>query len=109
MINMEQRVITQIKVYYLVMNSMTERTESANIALMSDDKEKLINYYTNNLEYYQDGNWSKSFKKGSFLEWYNPLWNLEENNPSIFGHGLKSDWVDESHYFNNLKNKFLFI
>lgn len=107
---MEQRVMTQVKVYYLIMNRMTERTESGNIVIMSDDLDRLIRYYTDNLvEPYKDGNWSKFFKKDSPLEWYNPLSNLVENQTNHYGQGLKSEWIDEPHYYSTLKNKYLFV
>lgn len=107
---MEQRVITQVKIYYLVMNPMTDRTESSKIVLMSESIDRLINYYADNfVEYYKDDNWSKSFRKGSPLEWYNPLSSLRENETNHWGHGLKSEWIDESAYFNEIKNKYLFI
>ncbi len=107
---MEQRVITQVKIYYLVMNPMTDRTEASKIVVMSEDRDRLIRYYTDNLvPYYNDGNWSKTFRKDTPLEWYNPLGSLEENKVNHWGHGLKSEWVDESAYFNEVKNKYFFV
>lgn len=105
---METRTINQIKVYYLVMNPMTDRTESSRIAVMSENKERLVKYYVDNIiEVYDDGHYRKSFKKGSPLEWYNPI--RLDGVLSPWGHGLKEEWIDEEEYINGIKSKYYFV
>jgi hypothetical protein len=105
---MEIRTINQIKIYYLVMNPMTDRTEASKIVVMSDDKQRLINYYTDNMVApYIDGNWHKGFRKDSPLEWYNPI--PLDGTLNHWGQGLKEEWVDEYEYLNGLKSKYFFI
>ena len=37
---METRIVEQVKVYYLIMNPMTDRAESGRIAMMSTERDK---------------------------------------------------------------------
>ena len=103
----ETRTIEQVLVWRLVLNPMRSNTEAAAIVAWSDDKEKLLNWYSSQMvEPYSDNgspsfechgdshNWHKVFAKGSVLEWYNPM-NQLDGPPNHYGHGLHSDWVDE--------------
>lgn len=104
---METRTIMQAKIHYLVMNQVTDRAESGKIAAMSIDKEKLIQFYQNErVDIYNDGNFSKVFKKDGPLEWFNPLWTLD--GVDTFGHGVYSDWVDMEN-IHTLQTKYFFI
>ena len=104
---MEIRTINQIKIHYLVMNPMADRTEASQIVVMSDDKQRLINYYTDNMvEPYDDGRFRKVFRKNTPLEWYNPI--TLDGYLDHWGHGMKSEWVDEMN-FPDVKNKYFFI
>jgi hypothetical protein len=104
---MEKRTIEQIKIYYLVMNPVTDRAESGRIAMVSYDKDKLIATYQSEIvEVYSDDRFRKSFRQGGPLEWYNTLWNMD--GPDHFGHGLHTEWVDSDN-LETLKGKYHFI
>lgn len=104
---METRVVEQVKVYYLIMNPMTDRAESGRIAMMSTEKDRLISHYKNELvSPYNDDRFRKVFKKSGPLEWFNPVLTME--GVDTFGHGLAEDWVDVEN-LQTLKNKYYFI
>ncbi len=100
-------MVEMVKIYYLVMNPVTDRAETGRITAASFYKESLINFYNNEFtEPYDDDRFRKVFKKGGPLEWFNPLWTLE--NLDSFGHGLKEDWVD-TQSINSIKNQYYFV
>ena len=104
---METRTVTEGKIFYLVMNPVTDRAETGRITVMSDSKERLIQYYKDqSVPTYDDGNFRKVFRQGGPLEWYNPIWTFE--GVDTFGHGLKEEWVQLSS-LDTLKYKYLFI
>jgi hypothetical protein len=104
---MEKRTIEQTKIYYLVMNPVTDRAESGRIAMMSYDRDKLIStYQSERVEVYSDDRFRKSFRQGGPLEWFNPLYSMEGSD--TFGHGLQIDWVD-SENVETIIRKYHFI
>ena len=88
---------TEVLVYKLILNPMTDRAESRSLVAVSTDYEKLVQWYSSQkaTEPYRDGQWYKVFKQGSPLEWFNPVFSLELNNLALFGHGIADEWVDE--------------
>jgi hypothetical protein len=69
--------------------------------------QKLLDWYNSlKVEQYQNGQFRKSFKKGSPLEWYNPVWTFDGVDP--FGHGLSEDWVDMEN-LPILQSKYYFV
>lgn len=101
----ETRHLTQTKIWVLALNPMRANTETGEIVAWSNDKDKLMNWYKALLvePYIDEGTpsfqchgdsrkWSKTFKKGSILEWFNPMDNAE-GNPNHHRQGLMSDWV----------------
>ncbi len=89
---METRTINQVKLYILTMNPMTGRTEDGQITAISYSKQALIDFYNReSVENYMDRTWSKSFRKGSLLEWFNPLYSFDIGH---YGHGIKGTWMD---------------
>ena len=72
---METRTIEQVKIYKLILNPIRANYEATNIAAVSYDKQHLIDWYESLKvkPYVDEGRWSKSFKKGSPLEWYNTI------------------------------------
>jgi hypothetical protein len=67
---METRTVEQAKVYYLIMNPVTDKAESGRIAMMSTSRENLISAYENEqVAIYDDSNFRKVFKQGGPLEW----------------------------------------
>ncbi len=60
------------------MNPVTDRAESGRITMMSFDKDRLIGKYNEEFtEPYDDDRFRKVFKKNGPLEWFNPLYTLE--------------------------------
>ncbi len=49
------------------------------------DKEKVENYL--------DGQWSKSYRKNSMLEWFNPPYNFEQHIVDV---GTEHDWAENA-------------
>lgn len=71
---METRAQQEVKVYSLHLNPMTANFEKANMVAASFNREDLMKWYEGlKVEPYQDERWHKTFKKGSKLEWYNPI------------------------------------
>jgi hypothetical protein len=104
---METRTVEQVKVYYLIMNPVTDKAESGRIAMMSTSRENLISAYENEqVAIYDDSNFRKVFKQGGPLEWYNPVWTFDGVDP--FGHGLSEDWVDMEN-LPILQSKYYFV
>lgn len=102
----ETRMICQVRIWKLIMNPMTSHAEACEIAAWSDDKDNLIQWYRNQLTepYGEEGmptfdshgnshTWHKQFSKGSPLEWFNPIYILDE--PDHYGHGLVDEWINE--------------
>lgn len=107
---METRTIKQVRIWKLILNDMrSPKIEYTKIAVIGYTAEEVMNYYkSNRCEYWKDGQWGKSFKQGSLLEWFNP-------EDDVFGHigelngwrcGLIDEWVDED-VWNNMQKKCL--
>lgn len=110
---MKKRTITQVLIYKLVLNAMTGRMENAQLVAISTDKNKLIEYYNGELapESYQDGQWAKSFKQSSELEWFNKIEFLDDasfDQCNDYGHGIQEEWVEEA-ALDNIPAHILFI
>lgn len=104
---METRLVEQVKVYFFIMNPVTDKAESGRIAMMSTSRQNLISAYENEqVAIYDDGNFRKVFKQGGPLEWYNPVWTFDGVDP--FGHGLSEDWVDMQN-LPHIKSKYYFV
>lgn len=103
---METRTINQVKLYILTMNPITGRTENGEITAISYSKQALIDFHNReSVENYRDDTWSKSFRKGSLLEWFNPLYSFEID---YYGHGIREEWanVDE---VENIKQRYNWV
>lgn len=104
----ETRLNPQVKVWKLVMNDMRCHTEHAQLVAVSDDKDKLVSWYRDQMAemtYSDPGinqfsggptNWHKTFKKGSLLEWFNAV---DVDQVSLYNHGFLFEWVDEKYYY----------
>ena len=103
---METRQITQVHIYFLLLNSMYDRCEARDIVLVADSKEKIYNYYNNNLlpdeEMFRDDNgYYHSFKSDSLLCNHNPLpFSLGLGEDCYDNLGIMDDWVEESSLYN---------
>ena len=71
----ESRIREQIKIYRLILNPVTANYESTNLLAIAASEEELEEWYKGELaeEKYIDNGYTKSFKKGSPLEMYNPV------------------------------------
>lgn len=96
---MQTREVTQILIFKLILNPMTDRTEAIRVVAISTSREKLLKWYKENkVESYKDDNWYKFFKKGSKLEWFNPMHdeqNGEYYDSGVSQSGIAEEWVNE--------------
>ncbi len=94
-------VVTEIEVFALVLNDMrSAKIEHSQVVAIAYEKEKLIDFYNSNkVETYRDGQWAKSFAKGSPLEWYN---TYSEGNSCR--HGINSAWLKEDSISRHIQN-----
>lgn len=95
---METRTITQVKMYVLVLNPMTGQAEGAEAVAMSDDRQRLVNWYNSQKapeRYNDDERWNKMFIKGGPLEWFNGLSNIDSDVIETFGQGVHETWAEE--------------
>lgn len=96
---METRVrnieIVECRLFILTLNTFG-RAEDSVVAAVSDDYERLRNWYCAQLadEPYLDDQWWKVSKSGSLLEWLNPC-NIELNALDRFGNGIHDEYVPE--------------
>lgn len=103
---METRIITQVKIYKLLLNPMPANFEKINMVAIAYDKQHLIDWYESlKVEPYEDENWHKVFKRGSKLEWYNPI------EYSDYG-GIQEEWTTQEaidNFIANAENSYGFI
>ena len=91
---METRQVTEVKIYKLLLNPMPANYEKVNMVAISYDKQKLIDWYESlKVEPYKDERWSKVFKRGSKLEWSNPI------EYSQYG-GVQEEWTTQENIDN---------
>jgi hypothetical protein len=102
----QTRTVTETLFYLLVLNNMTGNTEGATLVAMSDDRERLVNWYNEQMapelvkeegkpsfpSHGESHTWHKTFKVGGPLEWYNPA-DLDKVNH--YGHGIQEQWCQE--------------
>lgn len=91
---METRQITQIKMYFLIMNSVCQRSEDRVSVVCSFEEKNIADFYSNNLrEPYRDvSGFMRYFEEGS------PLYNFNSVDligVDYYGHGVISMWVNE--------------
>lgn len=109
---METRTKTEYQVFFLMLNPMRYQTEARRCVAISDDPKKLVDWYNSlRVDLYTEESESnffsglttfhKVFKKDSPLEWMNPC--SESFIPTVFGHGIVEQWVDEE-TLRNLKH-----
>ena len=99
---METRLITQVKLYMLRLNSIFANAEQANIVLVSPNFFRLEDYYfKNRCEPYHKIdetfkiNYIRHFAESSHLVDYNPA-DYEVNQGCTYdgAHGIIEEWVD---------------
>lgn len=91
---METKDITQVKVYWLILNTFW-RAEDWELVALSYSLEKLKEWYDEQLleESERINWWSYSFKEDSILRNYNPWWINSAD--SIFWHWYFSQRIEE--------------
>ena len=89
-----------------MLNPIRGNTEDAGMVALAYDKSRLLSWYEEQKEieaYTEVGSpsfddhgdthkWHKTFKKGSPLEWYNPM---DSEEPNRDGHGIQELWTTE--------------
>lgn len=68
--------------YGLLMNKMTSpNIENLHLVKVADSPDELKGWYeAQKQEPWRDGHWGKTWPKGSELEWFNPVHNLDKLN-----------------------------
>ena len=96
---METRIFREVKIYKLVLNSMSERMEQSEIVAISCDLTLLQNWYYEQFASfpYHDNGRNKVFKRGSPLEWFNPCEDeaIKLGKKGCWGHGIVEEWIPE--------------
>ena len=96
--------VDEYKCFILRMNPMRGRAEDIKIIIASLERERVVNFYNEQLvePYTEEGSpsfpvhgdkylWRKTFKKGGPLEWFNPI-DLNKVDHA-FGHGISEEWA----------------
>lgn len=99
---METRLITQVKLYILKLNSIFANAEQANIVLVSPEISHLQNYYFKNrcepyhkIDEATGINYIRNFAESSRLVDYNPADNeVIKCCTYDSAHGITIEWVD---------------
>lgn len=94
--------------WVLQLNPMPSNAEVVTPVGYAETREKLEAYLAaETVEPYQDGQWSKAFRKGGPLEWYNPPLGGEAfiNIPAMVDIGTQEDWAHQaSERYQNFLN-----
>ena len=106
---METRIIVEVRIFVLVLNTFG-RAEECEVVAISDDYDRLVDWYLNQFadDPYRDEGFYKTFKKGSKIEYNNPCGSVVLNNLNHFGQGIHDAWVSEDEYIN-IKNVYNFV
>ena len=92
--DMETRIEVQGRIFVLWMNPITGRREDNSPVAASSEYDRLVCWYeSQKCEMYKDGWMNKQFKKGSKLEFFNPIGSTELNAGDWFHHGIYDEWV----------------
>lgn len=111
---METRDVTEVRLFALIMNNVHDRAEGCELVAVSDDYQKLVNWYNSQKaekpyrSEYDNNMYYKVFKEGSELEYFNPLFSLGLNEMSPFGQGIKDEWVNIEQ-LSSIRSRLLFI
>lgn len=100
---MQTRQLEQVLVYKLCLNDMrSSKIEVTDLVAIATSKNKLEAFLQDNkVELYRDGNWGKTFKKDSPLEWYNEPFSYEWQ-------GILEQWISLED-LESAKQRILFI
>lgn len=102
---------TEVQIFVLVLNTFG-LSEGVEIVAISDDYERLVKWYKDQLAeepYGKDiDKWSKVFKKGSPIEYNNPCSSLELNILDYYKCGIHDEWTDINN-IDNIRNHYRFV
>ena len=111
---METREVIEVRIFVLVLNSIYDCYEGGQIVAFSDDYNRLVNWYMNQLtnEPYrleeENNRYLRRFKNDSPLRNYNPPNSLALNETDRFNHGIHDEWIYIDN-FENVKSRFTFV
>ena len=108
---MEYRQITQVRIYVLVLNTFG-RAEESRIAAISEDYQRLVDYYTSQLLSPENRCRDKvgflhSFREGQLFN-LNPCYSIELNNLDWYGNGIHDEWINMDDW-EKLRNRYFVI
>lgn len=100
---METRQITQVKLYKLHLNRVTDVIESTTLVAVSPYYDHLIEWYKSQFapKMYEDCTiypgrvFRLSFLAESTLKMFNPCSNLDPDHLDNYNHGVETEWVRE--------------
>lgn len=106
---METRTVQECRIYVMVLNTFGS-SKSGEIAAVSDDYIRLVDWYKAQFadEPYREDGWYKVFKKGSPIEYNNPIYNIELNDVNHWNHGIHDEWVPLNS-IQDIKNRYNFV
>lgn len=95
------RTFNEVRVYKLILNPMSDRAEAGKIVAISDDYNKLVEWYKAQFAtgaWRDEDGWWRTFRKDSPLFWMNPCNSVELNPNDIFHHGIYDELVGKEDY-----------
>lgn len=100
---METRQITQVHIFYIVLNSVYDRCEDRTIVAVSGSRERLLELYDSSLlpsdkRFRDDYGKYRSFKKGPLYE-FNPSWD---------GDFIGDDWIPAAD-LDTVKQRYVWV
>jgi len=103
---METRQIVQGHIYYLLLNNIYDRCEERSLVAFSDDRNRLIDFYEQNLlpleeRYRDEGGMYRSFSKG-------PLYNFNCAMYEPLSECIKDNWLALD-AIEEAKSRYLFV
>lgn len=81
--------------FVLMLNDMrSSNIENLKPVVRAETAEEIESFLEREtVDNYRDDRWSKVYKQGGPLEWYNPPWSFEQH---IIDVGTEDDWVNDA-------------
>ena len=105
--SMEIRTIEEVRIYVLILNTFGAAEEGEVVAI-SNDYNKLVSWYKDQFNpegEYRENGWTKTFRKGSLIEYNNPCRSIELNDTYPYGHGIHDEWIPIEQFYS-LGNRY---
>lgn len=93
---METRIVEEVKVYKLILNSVYDNCEYGTLVAASYDLDKLRSWYFDQRcpQYSSDDHYRRNFKEGSKLYHYNPCdYEVQAGTHDFWEHGISEEWA----------------